>query len=243
MKIKHQTVQNLTAGQMKELISAVAEGIPSNLSQETAQYWIGKKKKLSAEIRKILVGQDKNQYADLIQDWQNFYHSLSIDCDLSDIRIPDDPGGFDRVIIMVQGITPQAVFNLCQKEFKCWKWTDKNLDEVITSDRTTKDNAYAIRIRNSVEADKELKNLSANQLKEQNIPGITLEERLIYEIKFFKETGKHLDIQNITLCAGSRFDAGDVPYVYWSPNDGKLSVYWCNPGNRYDYLCARQAVS
>ncbi|MFH1859076.1 MAG: hypothetical protein ABIJ80_02335, partial [Patescibacteria group bacterium] len=177
------------------------------------------------------------------QDWQNFYHSLSIDCDLSDIRIPDDPGGFDRVIIMAQGITPQAVFDLCQKEFKCWKWTDKNLDEIITSDRTTKDSTYAIRIRNSVEADKELKNLSANQLKEQNIPGITLEERLIYEIKFFKETGKHLDIKNVTLCSGSRDAGGDVPCVDWLPFFGKMRVYWCYPDHRHGGRRSRQAVS
>ncbi|MBU1159674.1 hypothetical protein KKD04_00640, partial [Patescibacteria group bacterium] len=110
-------------------------------------------------------------------------------------------------------------------------------------DRTTKDNAYAIRVRNVVEADEEFKNLSANQLKEQNIPGITLEERLIYEIKFFKETGKHLDIQNITLCAGSRYVDGDVPYVRWSPSYGELRVLWYVPGPRNDYLCARQAVS
>ena len=241
MKTKHQTV--LTAGQMRELICAVQEGIPTNIEADVAQYWIGRKKKLATEIKKILIGPDKNQYADLIQDWQNFYHSLGINRDLSGIRIPDDPGGFDRVIIMAQGITPQAVFDLCQKEFKCWKWTDENLDEVITSDRTTKDNAYAIKVRNVVEADEEFKNLSANQLKEQSIPGITLEERLIYEIKFFKETGKHLDIKNVTLCSGSRWDDGHVPRVYWLPLYGRMRVHWCSPDRRDDFLRSRQAVS
>lgn len=240
MKTKHQIT--LTTEQVGEVLSPILSVVMS-MDAHRAQYWIGRKKKLEKEIRKILVGPDKNQYADLIHDWQNFYYGLSIGCDLSEVKIPDDPGGFERVIIMAPGITPQTAFDVCSKNFNCWKWTDKNLDEIVTSDRTTKNGPYAIRIRNRVEADKELKNLSADQLKEQKISGVTLEERLIYELKHFKETGEHLDIQNWTLCSGSRYSDGSVPSVRWSPFYGKMFVPWDSAGHARGALRTRQVVS
>ncbi|MFH1346991.1 MAG: hypothetical protein ABIH10_01950, partial [Spirochaetota bacterium] len=145
-------------------------------------------------------GRVSDSYAALIADWQAFYRSLGINCDLSGVRIPDDQGGFGRVIVMAQGVTSQSAYNLCAKNFPCWKYTDKNLDKAVTSERTTRNGAYAIRVRDRVEADEELKNRSYNDLKRDGIPGITLEEREILELKFFKETGKHLDIANWTLC-------------------------------------------
>jgi len=45
---------------------------------------------------------------------------------------------------------------------------------------------------------------------------------------YFRETGKHLDIQNVTLCAGSRSAAGNVPCVDW--NDGEVRVRYYDPG-------------
>jgi len=180
-------------------------------------------------------------YAGLISEWQVFYHGLGIDCDLSGIRIPDDPGGFGRIIIVVQGIAPQSAYDLCAKNFPCWKYTDKSLSEIMESERTARNGAYAIRVRDRVEADEELKNLSAHQLKQQNISGITLEERLIYELKFSKETGKHLDIQNATLCAGSRYRGGGVPGVFWV--GGEVSVGWRDAGFTDFDLRSRQVVS
>lgn len=237
MKTNRQTV--LTAGQMRELICAVQEGIPANIGADVAQYWIGRKKKLAAEIKNILVG--TNSYADLISDWENFYRDLGTNCDLSGVAIPDDPGGFERVIIVATGITPQTAYDLCVKNFQCLKYAEKNLGEIMSSDRSAKNGPYAIRVRNRVEADEELKNLSANQLKTQSVAGITLEERLVYEIKYFKETGKHLDIKNITLCAGSRDGDGDVPIVDWS--GGEMRVRWYYHDVRGDFLRSREAVS
>jgi hypothetical protein len=150
---------------------------------------------------------------------------------------------FYRLIIVARGMTPQKLYNKCAELFPCWKWTDRNLDEIITSDRTTKDGAYAVWFRDRVEADEELKNLSTDCLKERNISGITLEERLLLELIYFRETGNHLDIQNITLCSGSRRGDGDVPLVDWDGDDGRLSVRWFGPFNSHVLLRARQAVS
>lgn len=241
MKTKHQTV--LSIGQMKELICAVVEGIPTDLPADEAQYWIGRKKQLALEIKKVFHGKvllGPAPRADLIVEWENFYRDIGIHCDLSGVVIPNDPGGFERVIIMAPGITPQKAYDICAKNFKCWKWTDKDLDKIITSDRPA--NPYAVRFRNRVEADEELKDVSARQLKGQGIQGITLEERLILELKYFKETDKHLDIQNVTLCSGSRDDDGRVPSVDWGGDDGELRVGWRDPDYSGDGLRSRVAV-
>lgn len=176
-------------------------------------------------------------------EWQPFYRDLfGIDLDVTDLSVSKKQPGFDRLIVVVPGMTPQKLYGKCKGLFPCWKYTDKSLDEVVIhSDRTAKGKPYAIWVRDRVEADEELKNKSANQLKQEDIPGITLEERLLYEIKYFQETGKHLDIDNVTLCSGSRDDDGFVPRVYWSV--GKLRVYWFGPVNAFSTLRARQAVS
>lgn len=238
MKTKHEIT--LTAEQAGEVLAPIISVVMSMNSDRT-QYWIGHKKKLEREVRKILAGLDRNQYIDLIQDWQNFYADVfGIKADFSNLVLPEKREGFDRLIIVVQGMTPQCLYDKCAELFKIWKWTDKNLEEIVVSDRTEKNGPYTILVRDRVEADEELSNLSANQIKKQDIPGITLEERLIYELKYFKETGKHLDIQNWTLCAGSRFSDGRVPSVNWNPNYGKVNVNWYNLGNANDNLRSRE---
>jgi len=114
------------------------------------------------------------------------------------------------------------------------------LDKIVISERTAKNSAYAVWFQNTVEADENLKNLSAYILKDKNIPGITLEERLLMELKYFKETGKHLDINNITLCAGSRYSDGGVPGVHWGV--GGMEVSWYGAGDYGGALRAREAV-
>jgi len=63
-----------------------------------------------------------------------------------------------------------------------------------------------------------------------------LEERLIYELKYFKESGKHLDAKYETLCAGSYCD-GQVFRIYWR---NKLYVRYWHVNICYSHLYARE---
>jgi len=196
--------------------------------------------------KKEEVVQETKDYSTLISEWQDFYQGLGIKVDFSNLQIPGKQQGFNRLIIVAEGMTPQFLYDKCKGLFLCGRWTDKSLDEVVTSDRTAKNNSYAVWVRNRVEADEELKNLSANDLKKKSIPGITLEERLIYELKYFQETGEHLDIDHSTLCSGSRCSvtlspAAAVPNVGWG--DGFLLVYYFYPDDAFPSLRARQVVS
>ena len=178
---------------------------------------------------------------ELLADWANFYKEVfGLELDFSGITIPDRKPGFDRLLVIAQGMTPQRLFDKCKELFPSWKYTDKNLDEIIKSDRASQSGHYAIWVRDRVEADEENKNLSADDLKKRNSAEITFEERMLYELKFFKETGKHLDIKNWTLCAGSRDSDGNVPHADW---DGvKFEVFWHYVRYHYVYLRSRSVV-
>jgi len=112
--------------------------------------------------------------------------------------------------------------------------------DVSANDRDpNKTGSYAVAFRRTVEADDDNKSKSANDLVEAGHKGITLLERLLLELGYFLAIGQHLDVQNITLCTGSR-DSGVVPSVGWG---GGLRVSWCNPGDAYGFLRSRSVVS
>lgn len=193
-------------------------------------------------------GMNKLERKKELVDWQNFYRDVfGIEVDLSNLHIPEKQEGFKRLIIMAQGIMPQLAYDKCEELFPCWKSSDESLDEIINFSfqaRSTRNGSYAIWIRDRIEADEELKNISADDIESLNIPTLTLEERFIYELKYFKKTRKHLDIKNITLCSGSRYSDGYVPRV--SCWHGRMDVDWGCSGSKpsfYGDLRARKVVS
>lgn len=178
---------------------------------------------------------------DIRAKWQAFYKEhFNLDVDLSQVVIPDYQPGFDRIIIIAQGLTINQVIEACRKHFNVWTYTEDLDKAVIKNDRSSAEASYAIRIRDRVEADEELKNMSANQLAQENIKGNTLLERLVFELVYFVETGNHLDIDNYTLCSGSRYSGGCVPCVGWG--GGGLGVYWYGPGSVVGGLRARSVL-
>ena len=246
LMLNHETVRPATPDQRKEVLASVIQQVilqfPDDLSFVRAQQLIGRKKQVGEGIARILRGGENP--VEVITEWQDFYKQLGIEVDLSGVVVPDYQDGFSRVLVIPQGLTLNRVWAVCRERFasKCWSWCGDDLDvNVPTNDRVSTA-SYAIRVRDRVEADEELKNLSANDLKKKKIAGITLLERLIYELKYFSETGKHLDLVNWTLCTGSRDSGGHVPYVDWRSDD-KLRVYWYGPGNSDDDLRARAVVS
>jgi len=184
---------------------------------------------------------DEQQFEAKVKEWVVFYERFfGLELDVSKLKIPEQQQGFDRLIIVAQGMTPQRLFEKCKELFPSWKSTEHNLDDIVTSVRTAKDGTYAIWVRDRVEADEENKNLSANDLSVKGGTEETLEERILHELKYFRETGKHLDVQNWTLCTGSRYSVGDVPCAYWG--GGGFGVSWDHPDGHCGRLRARSAV-
>jgi hypothetical protein len=186
-------------------------------------------------------------YHKFINEWEKFYQKVfGLTVDLSQVRVPDPRDGFNLLVVMLQGLTAQKLFDKCKELFRAWKWTDKNLDEILDQAKSVHNPAngnYAIWLRDRVEADEELKNRSANNLQQDNVRGITLEGRLLLELFYYWKTGKHLDVQNWTLCSGSRCFGGSVPDVSWSSGVDRLDVSWYGPGSSDDSLRSRETVS
>ncbi|MBI2465630.1 MAG: hypothetical protein HYV66_00115 [Candidatus Sungbacteria bacterium] len=163
--------------------------------------------------------------------------------DLSTVRIPLQRPDFTRLLIIAQGLTPNRVYEACQKHFPCWRYTG-DLDSALDWDQEERDPrtaTYAIWVKNTPEADDNLKNLSAIQIKARGLTTETLTERLLHELMYWSETGQHLDSNTITLCSGSRHQDGSVPRVRWRWD--KFGVDWYGPRNADGGLRARAVVS
>lgn len=240
---KHETVQPapMTAEQFKELTAAVVKSIPTNLGNIRAQYWIGKKGKLAEEMQKLLAGEDG--ISPELQSWVELYREeFGIELDLGALALPAEAPN-TWLVIADERVTNNQVYEACAKRFPCSRYTeDLNTIRDLHAKGTTTRRFHA-----TVEADPERKNQSADDIERAGLTpkAITPKERMFLELWYSRVTGKHLDINNWTICAGSRHPDGRVPVVGWS--DDRMYVGWVSRGfrrgRRYVDGRARVAVS
>ncbi len=161
------------------------------------------------------------EYGAILHDWSKFYKKyFGIVADFSTIRIPAKVVGFDRLIIVAEGLSINQVYETGKKNFGSWKWCSGDIESNMrVEERGSVKVSYAIWVRNGQEADEDLKNLSAEMVdRPQDTENLL--ERLIHGFKFWSETKEHLDIETVTLCASSRYADGGVPGVLRSDVGG-----------------------
>lgn len=238
----HETVRLMTKGQKNDLAKTMRESVPE-MSFEDANTFLSNKGLLVAELRSIF---EKCMPSSLVNrqlaKWREIYKN-HFGVDLGSVQIPTHRKGFDRLIIIAHGLSIQQTYDVCASLFSCLKSTDRSLNEAVpTNDRMPTVGTYAIWVRDRIEADEELKNLSANNLAVKGTPSETIMERELHEIVYFLETGRHLDLHNVTLASGSRSGRGYVPRADW--HDGKfyVGVIWYSPDDSDGALRARQVV-
>lgn len=243
MKNDTAQVRMATVGQVKEIVTTAIQGvIPLNLTFEVANYTLAHKGELIGHIRKFF--QSMNDL-DPIKQWENFYFKVfGFSVDFSGIKIPErtevEKGEFTRLIIVLQGLSLNSVYDACQSYFKCWRYVE-DLDRDIPKNERSNTISYAIWVRDTVEADEVHKNKSAEMIGKEGIKTETVLERMIHELKYFLESGKHLDISSIILCSGSRHFDGGVPRIYW--DDDVFRVDWYDVDNRDDGIRSRVVIS
>lgn len=241
---ERKTVRSMTVGQMKDLISAIVQALPTTMSFDQAGRLIKRKGELARKTRALIndmlgINFDFSVY---LEGWQNFYFETGLSptpVDFSGVTIPEKREGFDRLLIVLEGLTLNGVMAKLKELMPTWQYYD-DLDKAVTHNDRVADHTYAIWVRDRVEADEEHKNKSANALAEARIFGITLLERMIFEFKYLKETGQHLDLINVTLCAGSGYADG-VPSARWV--DDEFGVGGCDPDASGGALRGREVVS
>ena len=183
--------------------------------------------------------------------WQQVYDLLGYGFDESRWVEPA-PGFWDTYV--QKGVTPNRVAAAMRKLGVTMETLGVDLD-ASTAGRDQRDpvnGSYHIRFRATVEADEDNQNLSAEDLRRRGRPEITLTERLLLGLAHFiatEEGGqpddheRHLDRDNITLCAGSRHFVGRVPKVYWDRHGRQVYVGWCYSASHSSFLRSRSAVS
>lgn len=233
----HDTVQP-NPQQVKEFVAAVIATLPE-MTADQMQYWIRRKGR-KGQLAKVLA-EGLAPSGSTLADWERFLDKyFGKKLDISGLVVPEHKSGFDRIIVVPSGLTLNGIVEVCRSKFPVYTYRDDLDRDVSTNDRMPV-SSYAIRVRDRVEADEELKELSAEVLETRGITGITLGEHLLFVLKYYDETGKHLDSQNWTLCSGSRYSGGGVPRVAW--RGGELYVAWCSPRSAHSRLRAREVVS
>lgn len=174
--------------------------------------------------------------------WTEFYKThFGVDVDLSGLQIPARVDGFTRPIIAVREVGIDRVYDTSCRYFKCLRQEFSCLGGMVReNERDSTKGSYAVWVRDSVEADDGLRGMSASGLARGSIRSVTLLERLIYGLRYFLETGSHLDVASRTLCSGSRNADGFVPYVFWYEKE--LRIGWTDRTRIRPNIISREVV-
>jgi len=133
----------------------------------------GQMKEFWAQVQSGRIDKERMQailQSGVRSEWEDFYRRvLGIGVDLSHLALPAPKQGFNKVLIIARGLRLSRLIHACEERFpvRCY-WN--NLDSAISrNERDSASGSYAIRVRDRVEADEELKNLSAETIAERRI--------------------------------------------------------------------------
>ena len=231
--------QNSSFGQLGALAGFIVDFLATILNFSQVEYWLSHKTELKKKLREVFSITD--EFYEIRQEWQKFYKTnFNWDVDFSQVIIPSKPDGKWRLLFIPKGMNLNLSFSICEKLFKSWRYTE-DLNKAVTKNIRNTDSHYVVWVRDEVEPDQEFLGKSTNQANPDMKIGITLLERIIFEIKYFTETGNHLDIKGLTYCSGSRDAYGFVPSAGLD-DCGEFYMNWRDLGD-YNSRCGiRSAV-
>lgn len=205
------------------LAGFIVETLAKIFNESQIDYWIKNKSELKKKLKELFSIVD--EYLELREVWVKFYKDqFDWTVDFSQVIIPEKPEGDDwRLIFIAKGLTINLAFDKASKLFPTWRYAE-DLDKAITKNVRNTQNNYAIWVKDGAEPDQEFLGKSTKQADPDMKLGVTLLERIILEMKYFLETGEHLDIKGLTFCSGSRSSGGNVPSACWI--DDKFGVFW-----------------
>lgn len=178
---------------------------------------------------------------ELIKTWERHLKRwYGIKFPFSRVKIPEIKQDFNWIVPLPACLRENRIYEVLAKHFPCWKYTN-DLDRAMVRDNFDREKNLVIRIRDRQEADEEFKGLSAEDLDKKQTKTLNLRGRGIVEGWYFDLTDKHLDVENITLCAGSRDSVGHVPGADWY--FGGFRVRWYSPQSAFPDIRARAVVS
>lgn len=233
------TVQTtpLTDGEKRDFYVALMQQAPLDLDPEKVRYYLAAKARLGADLRALL-GQPVPAFD--TDRWEHLFEVFfGRKLDLSNLYVSPKPDYSCWAVLIPAGLTNNEVFDACTKTFKSWRYVD-DLNTVVDVVKRP-EGPYVVWVRDTVEADSDMANKSAADIETVGVNTLTLKERMMLELVYLDMTSKHLDLENWTLCAGSRGAGGGVPVCRWF--GGEFCVHGTCVDYRYSRLRARVAVS
>ncbi len=205
-----------------ELFGYLTGIIFGRLTDAQVDYWNSHKSQLKKKANELFSISD--EFGDLRDDWQKFYKiQFGWNVEFSTVVIPQKPTtGNYRLLFIAKGLTLNRVFDAWK--FPKWRYND-DLDKAVPTNKRTAAESYAIWVLAGDKPDAEFLGKSTNQADPSMEIGVTLLERMVFESKYFAETGKHLDVKGVTFCSGSRRSDGSVLRVYLYTS-GEVCVNW-----------------
>ncbi len=207
------------AGCLKELFNQLSNG---HLNKNHIQALNEHKDPFAPKKSKETDVNDRVQW--WIAHYKNLYH---INPDFSGLTVPNHVDGFDRLVILPRYLTLSRWVEVARRIHNVTG--HKHIDSLVThNDRSPDEHSYGVWIRDvrdSRDADRHsLAGKSGDDLRKQEIAGITLLERLVAGTAYLFEKMSHMDINGRTLCTGSRTFSDTIPSVQWS-DDSPRNVY------------------
>ena len=223
-------------------LASFIAGVLAKLSFERIEYLL--KNKNTILRKKLQEVFDIPKDNELCVEWQKFYSDhFKITADFFGVEIPEKPSkGSWKLIFIPVGLTMNSVLAVMQIKFIVWTYAE-DLDVSIPTNTRTSAQSYAVWVRIGDEPDEEYLGQSTDQADPYGKIGMTLLERLVFEVKFFVETGNHPDYKGVTFCTGSRYSDGGVPGMCWGSGSGKVGVSWYDVDCSHPSCGLRQAVS
>lgn len=125
---------------------------------------------------------------------------------------------------------------MCRKEFEVYSYlSNDQLDTQFPPPKLSTSRTF----NDTQEPDEDLQNMSYDDVKKKNIEFMTIRERIIFELEYYKRTGEHPDEKNITLTSSLDEDGG-VLRSCWI--DYRFCVLAYDQHSAYPFIRARRVV-
>lgn len=189
-----------------------------------------------------------------LTDWERYYYDrFGKYYEFSNLPIPDGPEEYSWHVCVHPEKSAEEVLAGGKNPQPYWKCTSYLLDDILalSADRDGFRDPYIVRCRPNLEADEDLKGISANKALKQDLNCITLKERLLLGDFLYWKEGIILDRRIATFCPGSRYidHSASSKYLYrnvatvkWSDKLG-VCVGWTKPDISSNDICIRQSLS
>lgn len=205
---------HIIVDEVKNISIALISAIPPNLSAEAALRWSHSKNLLIKKVQTILLDDGSREIEPVLAEWRSLYLDLfGIKKDFSALAIPQKPVGLNRLMVRAANVSNSAILTVCEQTFPVEYHPLGEFGDVldsVTQNDTRPQMDYAFWVKDLTESEMS----PPPDIASPPTPRITISERLLFELKYFRETKDHLDMEKTTCCFGTRHsEGGERPVV------------------------------